>query len=828
MKTSIAHYLTKYILILFLFASVAATAQTRSNQLLTPDVLLQVSSGFFTVVQDARVDLDSSLSITSKRYKLSRVHIITEDIDDNYNEQHSGWMDKDVPEVAQRQLFTLNGNEHARLLLALGAYYAFHPAFHNQFTNLGIKYLLQAKKENDELKRYDLSAHCAILLGKCYFKENNIPEGKRWFDTITNDSRLKTNKRLQAKAWNYEGMYCPFVAETMPFRITCLNNALKLYKQLNNKGNQINTLMDLSYLSFAGGRFAVARNAALQSLALQKSIQFPYTQFTYDLLAFYAQLSSDWPKVLEMAFAALNSAELNKDTLEIAHFYKRVSNGFTGLNNESEYLKWEKKALDAYERHGGDSEFWDLLISLAYHNKTEDGRDVLSLIKDTWRKHPPANTIEQEIAYMALGTCYQKQRNYTIAHSYFLLAEKLEPQNQKLRGGMKNHYLIYKLSQSYFNIHNYQKSRVYAQMVISRSKNDVPVDKGEYLQYYILMHQLDSATHNYKASMNYLHKYANLIDTISSKNESRQVIDINVKYETLQKEKRLQVLKTQHILELQKAAYAKKITYWTVAALLFTIMMVYSRYYFNKKSNRKLKIQKQEIDNQNSSLQSMNLKQQALLTEKELLLREIHHRVKNNLQTSMSLLNMQSAYIDNEVALETIRNSQRRMHTMSLIHQKLYQSEKLTSINMAIYIDELTIYLKESFIGHGNISFELLVESFELDIAQALPLGLIINEAVTNAIKYAFPDNCKGIIYIFLEKTPDKQYILTIKDNGIGLPNAFDIESNSSLGMNLMRGLSGQLQGDFNIRNNSGTQITITIGEADLIRDNDHAGKSGA
>lgn len=828
MKPAIYRCINYCLLLSFLLSVFVATAQTHQPGLPSPDILLQVSSGFFTVVKDARVDLDSSLLITSGRYGLSRIHVITEAIDNNYNQQNSDWIDQNQPEIAEKELSDLRGTEHANLLLAIGAYYTFHPGFHDHFTDLGIKYLLQAKQENDQLKRSEQSTQCAILLGKCYFKENNIAEGKRWFDTVTNNNNLKANKRLQAKAWNYEGMYCPFIAETTPFRINCLNKALKIYQQLNDKGNQINTLMDISYLSFAGGKLMDAKKSALSSLALQKSIQFPYTQFTYDLLAFYAQLSSDWPKVLEMAFAALNSAELNKDSLEMAHFYKRVSNGFTGLNNESEYLKWEKKALDAYEKHGGDSEFWDLLISLANHNKTEDGRNVLSLIKSTWKTYPPANTIERQIAYLALGTCYQRQHNYKLGHKYFLLAAQLEARNRVLRGGMKNHFLVFKLSQSYFNIHNYKQSRKYAKMIIVRSRDDVPADKGEYLLYYNLMHQLDSAEHNYKSSIYYLHMYANLLDTINSKNESRQVIDINVKYETLQKEKRLQALKTQNLLEVQKAAYAKKITYWIVTVLLFTLIMIYSRYHFNKKSNRQLKMQKQEIDQQNSSLQSMNQKQQSLLTEKELLLREIHHRVKNNLQTSMSLLNMQSAYIDNEVALETIRNSQRRMHAMSLIHQKLYQSEKLTSINMAIYIDELTIYLKESFVGPGTINFELHVESFELDISQALPLGLIINEAVTNALKYAFPVKRYGVIYIFLERNLQNQYVLIIKDNGVGLPENFDITSNTSLGMNLMRGLSGQLLGEFSIQNNSGTQITVIINDTDLFGSSSSITEGGA
>ncbi len=808
--------------LLLLFTIFELSTQAQTAEKYTGRTLLQLSSGFNTVLRDARVDLDSSLFITSKRYKQSRVSTIAEGIDDAYTLKNCGWMDTGNIDSAKRQLAKMTGANHARLFLLIGAYYAFHPGFHQYDSDRGIAYLLQAKKETDALKLTKWSAQCACLLGKCYFKENNITEGKRWFSTVTNDARLITDKQIQAKCWNYEGMYCPFVAQTTLFRIDCLNKALKLYKALNDSGNQANTLMDISYLSFAGGKMNEAKDAATQSLALQKSTQFPYTQYSYDLLAFYALLASDSPKELEMAFAALNSAEKTNDSLEMAHFYKRISNGFIRLNNETEYNRWEKRAMEAYEKHGGDSEFWDLLTSFSNQYATpEDGKKVLNLIKKTWKNYPPANPVEKQTAYIALGSCYQRARNYKEAHSYYLLAEKLEQQNQVLKGGMINHYLTFKLCASYYFMKNYAMSRKYAKMLIYRPVNDIPAGKDDFLRYYFQMHQLDSVAHNYKSSIYYLHKYANLLDTISSKNESRQIIDINIKYETLQKEKKLQELKTQNILERQKDALTKKITYAGFGLLLFVIVMIYSRYYFNKKSNAQLKKQKEEIDDQNSSLQSMNKKQQSLLTEKELLLKEIHHRVKNNLQTSMSLLNMQSAYVDNEVALETIRISQRRMHAMSLIHQKLYQSEKLTSINMAIYIDELTIYLRESFIGPANISFELRIPPLELDIAQALPLGLIINEAITNSIKYAFPDRRKGMIYIFLEHTTNEYYLLTIRDNGTGLPDSFDSDSTNSLGMNLMRGLSEQLQGEFIIQNNHGTQITVTIKKTEPADNND-------
>jgi two-component sensor histidine kinase len=158
------------------------------------------------------------------------------------------------------------------------------------------------------------------------------------------------------------------------------------------------------------------------------------------------------------------------------------------------------------------------------------------------------------------------------------------------------------------------------------------------------------------------------------------------------------------------------------------------------------------------------------------------------------------------------------MHTMSLIHQKLYQSEKLTTIDMAVYIEELTAYLKESFPGTGNVNFELHTQPISLDISQAVPVGLIINEAVTNALKYAFPTSGNGTISIFFTlDTSSIMYTLIIQDDGIGLPEWFNDRPGSSLGMTLMKGLTDQLQGQIDIQSPPGTRIAITFEPAELV-----------
>jgi two-component system, sensor histidine kinase PdtaS len=197
--------------------------------------------------------------------------------------------------------------------------------------------------------------------------------------------------------------------------------------------------------------------------------------------------------------------------------------------------------------------------------------------------------------------------------------------------------------------------------------------------------------------------------------------------------------------------------------------------------------------------------------EKDWLVKEIHHRVKNNFHTVMGLLGTQSGYLKNEEAIFAVENSKHRINAMSLIHQKLYQSENLSAIGMPDYIHELVSYLRDSFGTGLGIRFEIQIEPIELDLSHAMPIGLILNEAITNSIKYAFINNKNGLITISLSRGSDKQLTVTVADNGIGLHSNFDIGKTSSMGMNLMKGLSEDIEGVFSIENSNGTLISLTF-----------------
>jgi two-component sensor histidine kinase len=325
----------------------------------------------------------------------------------------------------------------------------------------------------------------------------------------------------------------------------------------------------------------------------------------------------------------------------------------------------------------------------------------------------------------------------------------------------------------------------------------------------------DSALGNFKVAMGEYQQYIRLRDSLSDANNTKQIASLNLQYQTEKKDKDILSLNHQQQLStiaLRQASVTRNFIISGAILLLILLAVSFNRYRLKQRTNKKLEIQQTEIGEQNIALRH-------LVKEKDWLVKEVHHRVKNNLQIVMSLLNSQSAFIDNEHALTAIHESQHRVHAMSLIHQKLYNSENTASIDVEVYIRELVSYLQDSFNTGQRIRFELDIAPLELDVSQAVPIGLILNEAITNSIKYAFPDNRKGTIAIELSKDSPTHYFLCIADNGIGMPAQIVNKKIGSLGMSLMAGLSADLDGTFFVESNGGTVIKIAfVAESDTNR----------
>jgi len=204
----------------------------------------------------------------------------------------------------------------------------------------------------------------------------------------------------------------------------------------------------------------------------------------------------------------------------------------------------------------------------------------------------------------------------------------------------------------------------------------------------------------------------------------------------------------------------------------------------------------------------------AALQEKDVLLKEIHHRVKNNMQVISSLLNLQARYIKDPEVLEIFKESQRRIRSMALIHEKLYKSRSLSQIEFAGYLRSLASNLFSSLqISPRQVELKTDLEELTFDIQTAIPCGLIVNELVSNSLKHAFPGARHGEIHLGLRRFAENEYLIRVKDNGVGLPAHLDLRETETLGMQLVNLLVDQIEGRIEVERKTGTEFRVYFKE---------------
>lgn len=296
-----------------------------------------------------------------------------------------------------------------------------------------------------------------------------------------------------------------------------------------------------------------------------------------------------------------------------------------------------------------------------------------------------------------------------------------------------------------------------------------------------------------------------LVDSVYNMQSKKIALEYEEQYQSAQKEKEIAFLADQNtmkdeILRSNKTTQQYLIT--SIVLLIGLLSMIYFLWNQRKKHASKLEAQ--------NNLISKNLE------EKDILLREIHHRVKNNLQVVSSLLSLQSNYITDNVALDAINEGRNRVSSMALIHQNLYQQDYLTSINVKHYLNELVDNLFDSYnINEDQIDLVKDIENIRLDIDTMIPLGLIINELISNALKHAFNNQNKGKLIISI-KVMASNLELIIKDNGVGM-DEMTFKESVSFGNKMINAFQQKLGASLSIINEQGTTIKMVITKFNLV-----------
>lgn len=699
-------------------------------------------------------------------------------------------------------------SNRVKSLLASGDHHLFKPEELKSDLDTALVFFLAALEVSSHLNDERWTKACTWQLSRCYFERGEVAQGRAAFMQIVQNIQKKGDKAEEADTWMQMGTHMVRNKNTFEEISHYYRQAILLCEQLGEKEKAIDLRKAIADVYLVQGKLDESEKGLLEVIEQYKAIGFPNLHYTYDLLAAVSTLKGNLNRALYFGIEMIKSMEATGDSASAAHFYYRLGRIYDELGQPDKSFEWFKKAYakEVLSSYG--------LCNILVINLITLGRpkEALAYSNELYKKQPPREEKERAFYATMQGNCYQALEQFDLAEKYYrdmIYSERLLQKQNTFTSTVN-----LTMAQFFVKRHRYEDAAPYLKRILAIPEGVVTTQRLK--NTYLLLFKVDSAAGNYLSAIRYFQIHKHLNDSIFNATKSRQIEELQIQYETEKKETDIAWLQNekdlQHV-QLQQATFTRNITFGTGALLLVVLALLYNRYRLKQRVNKQLEIQQGEINQTNRALHH-------LLEEKERLLREIHHRVKNNLQIVMSLLNSQSVFLDNDKAITAIRDSQQRIHSISLIHQKLYQSETISRIDMSVYIRELVDYLQDSFDTGRHIRFDLQTESIELDVTQAVPVGLILNEAISNSIKYAFPDKQPGIITISMQQNEENQIELLVSDNGVGLPRGFNIQESNSLGLGLMSGLSKQLHGDFELKNDRGLAVLARFeqDESDVYR----------
>jgi len=313
-----------------------------------------------------------------------------------------------------------------------------------------------------------------------------------------------------------------------------------------------------------------------------------------------------------------------------------------------------------------------------------------------------------------------------------------------------------------------------------------------------------SEKNNPKEAYKYLETYSKIKDSAFSKQKVEEIKEIELTYEfekqqyqdSIQNAETLAILDLEKQKEIQEERHLQQIFLGLFLAALALGGAAYYAYQRKKKTSKVL-------DEKNKIIEKA-------LQEKQLLLKEVHHRVKNNFQIVSSLLELQTKGIEDEKALMLANEGKNRVKSMALIHQKLYQNET-GLVDFDEYIQTLVKELSYMYASEKKVQTNIQTKNIQFDVDTAIPLGLIVNELITNAYKYAFDASADNTLNISINKLNEEEYKLVVADNGKGIDDSIDLAKVKSLGLRLVKRLTKQLQGEFSLNNEQGASFEITF-----------------
>jgi len=724
-----------------------------------------------------------------------------------------------IPSLKQKMDSTKDGVNKVQLQLALGKEILLKAGSGSKDIDSSMYLAARAARLSRQFNYPEGIVNSMLLNALCFNRKQDERKGYKIALQALGYAKKVNFSLGMAESYIAIGQHFPITGtKDLRTRMDYYSKAIQIFRKVPQLHRLASTLESQAELHFLAHQRTEAIKLLFEALSVNKAIGNKRVHGIYWLIGRTSINMGDFPNALKYHLLALKTGKkLNDTTLLMCSIYHTMAGVHTSMSKHREAIPYSEMALKI-ARHYNEGEY--ILVTSALlateYTETNNAAKGIALLKSVkkYADGEPEKLFVSSILLSNLSHARQFPKAEIYAQEVIGLLRKMPPENH-----VRFLYAFSYLAYYYMDTRQYQKASLYADKYAKLvEKSGIPsgIRENERLYY-----KLDSIKADFKASMKHYLNAQRIKDSMDNVTKAYQISLLQIENDTEKKNNDIDSLNKQAQVKdgiLKRNQTIQQLIIAGFLVLLIITGLIYSRYRLKQRSNKLLLRQKSEIDIQNNALQQLVHEKNDLigdkdnlLFEKELLFKEVNHRVKNNLQIIMSLLQSQSGYLQNENAQKAIMESQNRVQSIALIHNQLFQTDKVAEIDLASYVAQLVQSLDFSMnTDDQKVKIDSDVDKIILDVSQAVPVGIILNEAVTNALKYAFPDNRPGVISVSVKQEGDF-IALKVRDNGVGLPSNFSLSEMDSLGISLIKGLARQVKGTFAIENDSGVTILVTF-----------------
>jgi two-component system, sensor histidine kinase PdtaS len=502
----------------------------------------------------------------------------------------------------------------------------------------------------------------------------------------------------------------------------------------------------------------------------------------------------EYDKATNYYVQAMKVREMSNDSMGVAITKLNLGLIFKKQGNFEKAIDYYKEAITGFKKYKRDNYLEGALLNLGAIYNTIGKYDLGLMYNLELRKLAEKRSSERNLSksYVNLANSYQglgylDSSLYYVTKALTFFEEKKDTINMA-------HSLL-SISQFYMDKGDYQNAINYSLKL--KRINQTLKNREVSIENQLVLAKAFAANNDYEKAYESLQNSYYQKDSFLTESLNETISKLTFKYESEQKEREISELKIENqevIIANQQAANQRNILLLVAGIFIVSALLLYLL--LRTKSRANIVISKS-------------------LDEKETLLKEIHHRVKNNLQVISSLLSLQSRYIEDKDAKALVNEGQNRVKSMALIHQKLYQHNNLTGVEALDYVQNLTATLRSAYgIDPYRVNVKYDIDKMNVDVDTIIPIGLILNELISNSFKYAFPDERKGELNIRFKEKGDKLQ-LVVKDNGVG--SSTEINKADSFGMRMIQSLSRKLEAEINFDFSDGIEASLIISHYKLV-----------